>query len=310
MHIPVLLPEVLEYLNPQPGQTFVDCTLGLGGHSKAILEKVGPNGSLLAFEHDPRNRKIAEKNLEKHAPQMQIFPKNFSHFSSCLSQAHISSVDGVLFDLGISSAHLDDAERGFSFRYNGPLDMRMDPQGNQTRAADILRNASVDELIRIFREYGEEKRAARFAHDIVRERTHIPFETTHQLAKFIADRSPHGKHPGGHPATLVFQALRIAVNNELGVLESALEQIIPFLSTGARIGIISFHSLEDRIVKTFFRRYSTRRKNQKYPSAQSSTSEREMPLCTITRKPITPGAQEIAENPRARSARMRVAEKI
>ena len=310
VHTPVLLAEVLEYLAPQPDQVFVDMTLGLGGHTKAILQKTAPRGRVFAFEQDARNLVAAKENLKEFSGRVEIAAMNFVSFPTFLQKHGTKAVDGILFDLGISSAHLDDPERGFSFRHDGPLDMRMKVSDDVPTAADILNSSSETELCQILREYGEVPRAYLLAEKIVARRKQHLFVSTADLAQFVEENTPKGKRAGGgHPAALVFQALRIAVNDELNVLRKTLSQTIEFLRPGARLAVISFHSLEDRIVKEFFRQYSARHKRQKYPSQNMKQNE-QYPLKLITKKAILPTRKEVTQNPRARSARMRVAEKI
>lgn len=309
LHTPVLLSEVLAYLNPQPEQIFVDATLGLGGHAEALLQRIGPTGRLLAFEQDPRNLELAQARLSAYRAQVEFIPENFVHFAAALTARKVSQVDGILFDLGISSRHFDDATRGFSLRLDGPLDMRLNPRKNSATAADLINESPVEELERIFREYGEEPRAKFLARKITEARQEKPFLTTAELKDFIVSLSfKSKKYGGGHPATLVFQALRIAVNDELNVLRQTLPQTLPFLKKGARIVIIAFHSLEDRIAKEFLLAYTPRKKIQKYPRGPLKIPD--LPLQILTAKPLTPSAAEVAHNPRARSARLRAAEKV
>lgn len=307
-HIPVLLSEVLSFLDPQAGEIFCDMNLGLGGHSQEILKRIVPNGKLIGFELDPRNFASAQKNLQKWKEQTLLFRTNFTDFKKHLSENGITAVDGFLFDLGISSLHVDEAARGFSFLQDGPLDMRFDPEAPLS-AQEIIMEFSPEELVRIFREYGEEPRATFFGKKIAEKRKTFSFQTTTDLSDYIASISSRNAK-GHHPATKIFQALRIAVNNELEALEKTLPQTVEMLKPGGRIAVISFHSLEDRIVKNFFRSQSVHEKQQKYPQKSASGDIPALPLKLITKKAILPSRQETEENPRARSARLRVAEKI
>ncbi|MBI5414520.1 16S rRNA (cytosine(1402)-N(4))-methyltransferase RsmH [Candidatus Peregrinibacteria bacterium] len=310
MHIPVLLQEVIEYLRPEENQTFVDATLGLGGHAKEILVRTAPHGKLIGFEQDPRNLSIAKNVLKDFKDRVDFVPKNFIHFAEVLRELKIPRINGVLFDLGISSLHLDEAERGFSLRLNGPLDMRMDPEHTKETAALILNTFSEEALAHIFWKYGEVKRSGFYGRKITEQRSVRPFSTTGELADFIsAHASPHDPKGEKHTVALIFQALRIAVNHELEYLEKVLPETLPFLEPSGRIAVISFHSLEDRIVKTFFNSQSEKEKNQKYPSKVNEKMSK-APLKLITRKCILPSRQESEKNPRARSARLRVAEKV
>jgi len=287
IHIPVLLQEVLTYLKPEPKTVWLDGTVGLGGHSEALLTRVLPEGRLLAMDRDPRNLAMAKQRLSAFTDAVIFVCDSFAQAKSHAYAHGFTSFDGILLDLGFSSAHLQDASRGFSFLASGPLDMRYDPSSQTLTAQEIVNTWSEDQIARIFRVYGEELKARRFAQAIVKERTKHPLTTTTQLADLIEQEVGHrGKI---HPATQIFQALRIAVNDELGELERALPDLVELLKPGGRIAIISFHSLEDRIVKTFFQQCSQ--------------------LNVVTKKPVTATQTEIKQNPRARSAKLRVAEK-
>ncbi len=310
LHTPVLLEAVLEALRPGPGGTIVDATLGTGGHAEEILKKSAPDGKLIGFELDPRNAEIAEKRLSPFRSRAIVVRQSYGNLRKTLHSLGIEGIDGILFDLGVSSLHLDDPARGFSFRQDGPLDMRFSRETNHLTAAEILAHASAYELTRIFREYGEAPYSERYAKAIVDRRTDSPFKTTVDLADFILSLSPRSSRlGGGHPAALVFQALRIAVNHELDALKDTLPATLPLLHSGARIAVISFHSLEDRIVKEFFRKTGPKEKRQKYP--RKAVSQNFASKLKILTKPCTlPTRWEIEQNPRARSARMRVAEKL
>lgn len=302
-HISVLPCEVSSFLIPERGGIFVDATLGLGGHSKSLLlasEKI----TLHAFEHDPHALSIAKENLEAFGERVVYHQENFSRLEECLRG---QKIQGILFDLGVSSLQLDTPERGFSFRTEGPLDMRMNPNTSVT-AKDLIMNESEDFLAKIFREYGEDPYSRKIAREIVVARKAKSFSTTKELAEFIMQKKPfvpNKKVGGGHPAAQIFQALRIAVNRELEVLPLALSQAFSLLDDGGRIVVISFHSLEDSIVKQFFRLHSLREKRNKYiPSANTSPF-----LSLLTKKPVMAMEEEVVKNPRSRSARLRAAEK-
>ncbi|MFC1810301.1 16S rRNA (cytosine(1402)-N(4))-methyltransferase RsmH [Patescibacteria group bacterium] len=309
-HNPVLNKVVENYLQLKKGDTVIDCTLGLGGHSELFLEKIGKNGTLVAFELDEKNLKIASNRLKdiKNKNKILFIHKNFAHLKNEVEERGITNVKLIFFDLGLSSPQVDEADRGFSFMKQGPLDMRFDKNQIQT-AEMILKAYSEKQLEQIFREYGEERMARKYAR-IIKE--NLPIETTTQLAQLIERYAPRppkkGKKVRKHPATQVFQALRIAVNNEIESLKIALTDAINVLDSGGRLIVISYHSLEDRIVKNIIRTES-----------KECLCPKEIPICQcnhkpqvkiITKKPIVPDEEEIEENPRARSAKMRVAEKI
>ncbi|HQD53715.1 MAG TPA: 16S rRNA (cytosine(1402)-N(4))-methyltransferase RsmH [Peptococcaceae bacterium] len=308
-HKPVLLQEVLEFLQPKPGMVFVDGTLGGGGHSKAILEKILPGGKLLAFDQDLDAINAAKQVLTPLGEEnFQLFHRNFRDMAQALSQTAYEKVDGILLDLGVSSYQLDQKERGFSYQYDAPLDMRMD-RTQDFDAAELVNKAGLEELARIIRDYGEEKWAKRIASFIVEERQRNPLRTTGQLVEVIKKAIPNSaRREGPHPSKRTFQALRIAVNRELEILPPALEDALGLLKPGGRMAVITFHSLEDRLVKTAFRK-----------AAQGCVCPKDFPMCVcqqkprvkiITGKPVVPTTEEIADNPRARSAKLRVVEKV
>ena len=308
-HKPVLLQEVLEFLQPKPGMVFVDGTLGGGGPSKAILEKILPGGKLLAFDQDLDAINAAKQVLTPLGEEnFQLFHRNFRDMAQALSQTAYEKVDGILLDLGVSSYQLDQKERGFSYQYDAPLDMRMD-RTQDFDAAELVNKAGLEELARIIRDYGEEKWAKRIASFIVEERQRNPLRTTGQLVEVIKKAIPNSaRREGPHPAKRTFQALRIAVNRELEILPPALEDALGLLKPGGRMAVITFHSLEDRLVKTAFRK-----------AAQGCVCPKDFPMCVcqqkprvkiITGKPVVPTTEEIADNPRARSAKLRVVEKV
>ncbi len=290
-HIPVMLEEVLEYLGPLPDQDFIDGTLGLGGHAKEILERTAPKGRLLGIDKDPANIKRAGKRLEQYKSRVTLVQNSYQNIKQIAYDHGIYPADGILLDLGFSSAHIEDPSRGFSFHHEGPLDMRYDPSQELT-AADIINTWSKEDLAKIFRKLGEERNALKIAAAIVQERQQERISTTSALAKVITGAVPgKGKHVRVHPATRVFQALRIAVNDELNELGHALPKALDTLRPGGTLVVISFHSLEDRIVKRFMK---------------AGHGEA---LNILTKKVVKPTREEILKNPRARSAKLRAAEK-
>ena len=293
-HIPVLLGEVLGLLSPKRGEVALDCTVGAGGHSRAILERITPGGRLIGIDYDSRALELADVALGGVEGAMySLFQGPYSRFKKFLGDAGVDSVDMVLFDLGLSSIQLDDPLRGFSFRFDSYLDMRMDTEGTFT-AADLINSLPEDELAMVFFRYGEERFARRIARRIVEQRKLRPIETTTDLVDIVMASVPHSKSSSRlHPATRVFQAIRIVVNHELIELEEALNQLYEFLPKGARVAVISFHSLEDRIVKQTFRAWVA---SGNY--------------MLLTKRPIRPTPEEIELNPRARSAKLRVVMKI
>ncbi len=318
IHIPVMLEEVLKYLQPRAGGQYVDGTIGGGGHTEAILEQSAPGGRVLGIDSDAQALAGVEKRLASAVrdERLVLVHENFAELARIVNEAGFaSSVDGVLLDLGFSSNQMEDPQRGFSFSVDGPLDMRLD-QSQELSAAELVNNASEQELADIFWRYGEETRSRQVAWRIVRERSRGPITQTAQLARVVSAGVPY--KPGMiHPATRVFQALRIAVNAELERLEAALPQIVDVLSagqtgdaegSGGRMVIISFHSLEDRLVKGYMRR-----------EAMDCICPPGLPVCVcnhkarlrlLTPKPVTPAKHEVQINPRARSAKLRAAEII
>jgi 16S rRNA (cytosine1402-N4)-methyltransferase len=291
-HVPVLLEEALDFLNVRPGGTYVDATLGLAGHSSAIAQRLGAQGRLICFDRDPEAMELAKARLEEvraelgeAMPEVILHPAAFSRAGNLLEPG---SVDGLLADFGVSSLHLDEAHRGFSFRAEGPLDMRMDTRSGVT-AEQVVNQMDENELADLIYEFGEERRSRRIARAIVRAR---PITTTAQLAKVVSAAAPAMKQDRIHAATRTFQALRIYVNDELGEIKALLYHAPRLLKPGGRVVLISFHSLEDRLVKDAFR-----------DGAKDGT------YTVLTRKPVTAGEEEMMRNPRARSAKMRAAEK-
>ena len=301
-HRPVLAAEVVELLTPRPGSLVVDATCGGGGHSEAIL-KAGAD--VLALDQDPEAIRHATKQLVRFGERVTFRRANFRHVDKVLDESGIATIGGALLDLGVSSRQLENAQRGFSMMRNGPLDMRMDPQ-NVVTAASIVNTYTEEELTRLFRDLGEEPAARRIASLIVKERKSAPFEETLSLARAIEKVA--GRHGRRHPATRVFQALRMEVNDELGALAGGLRVLTERLEPGARIAVITFHSLEDRVVKNFFRDRS--REWLDRPEWPAPRRNPEYDLKLITPKPVEPGEEEQRANPRSRSAKLRVAEKI
>ena len=303
MHQPVLYHETIQALNPQRGGRYVDCTVGAGGHAYGILEASSPDGLLLGLDLDPQALTLAQRRLVPFGKRVTLKRSSYTDLRRVLETLGWESVHGILLDLGLSSMQLDTPERGFSFRSDAPLDMRFDPDAPVT-AADLVNTLPEGELADILYRYGEERRARQVARAIVAAR---PVETTRQLAEIVAKATGSGR-PGIHPATRTFQALRIAVNRELDSIEQVLPQAVDVLAPGGRLAVISFHSLEDRIVKQFFRRES--RDCICPPKQPVCTCGHKARITEITRRPIRPSEAEATRNPRARSSRLRVAEKI
>ncbi len=302
-HRPVLYHEIIHALRPQRDGFYVDGTIGAAGHAIGILQSSEPNGRLLGFDVDPQALSIARRRLEKYESRIVLILASYTTLREQLDKLGWKSVDGILLDLGVSSMQLDTANRGFSFRTDAPLDMRFDP-GSPVSAADLVNNLPEKELADLLYQYGEERRSRQVAKTIVQSR---PLYSTVQLAEVVA-RVTSGGRKGLHPATRTFQALRIAVNNELKAIEEVLPQAVNALAQGGRLAVISFHSLEDRIIKGFYRRES--RDCICPPSQPVCTCGHRAELREITRRPIQPQESEMAENPRSRSARLRVAEKL
>ena len=303
-HTPVLLEEAVRALAVQPGGRYIDCTLGGGGHALSILEKSSPGGQLLGIDGDPKAIEAATTRLKGYTDSVRLVKDNFINLQNICFKYDFLPVHGILLDLGLSSMQLaEDDYRGFSFQHESPLDMRMNPDQHIT-AADIINRSSEAELANILRTYGEEPRSRQIARQIVKVR---PIETTLKLAKTV-ERACGGRREKIHPATKTFQALRIAVNHELENLESTLKQAVNLLGFGGRLVVISYHSLEDRIVKQFMQRES--RDCICPPATPSCICGHTASLRLINKKVITPSAQEIKLNPRSRSAKLRAAERI
>ncbi|MDK2985620.1 MAG: rRNA (cytosine1402-N4)-methyltransferase [Clostridia bacterium] len=307
-HIPVLPEEVIENLNLKPGQVVVDCTVGGAGHSLEIIRRITPGGTLVAIDRDEEALAAAKAKLAKYLENIIFINDNFKNISKILENTGIKFIEGVLIDLGVSSHQLDKPYRGFSYMHDAPLDMRMDRKQRFT-AEQLVNEFSEDELARLIWEYGEERWAKRIAQKIVSARKKETIKTTAQLVEIIKSAIPSGARKNGpHPAKRTFQALRIAVNEELTDLDKAIKDAVHCLAQGGRIAIISFHSLEDRIIKNTFKLL-----------AAKCVCPPELPVCQcnhkkelkiISRKPITASNEELQKNPRARSAKLRIAEKV
>ena len=305
MHKSVLLEESIDGLNIKEDGVYVDCTLGFGGHSSEILKRL-KKGLLIAIDQDDMAIKASKERLSKISDNYEIIKCNFVRMKEELLKRGISKVDGILFDLGVSSPQLDIDERGFSYHHDAKLDMRMD-QSKEFSAYDVVNTYDYDKLVKIFREYGEEKYATSVAKQIIKYRENKPIETTLELVDIIKSGMPYKAMRDSHPARKVFQAIRIEVNDELNVLEKALEDAISLLNVNGRICVITFHSLEDRIVKDIFRKYSeVPNEIKKLPFVP----EEYQPVLKIISKGTVPSKKELEENNRARSSRLRIAEKI
>ena len=311
-HTPVLLAECLEYMKLQPQYTFVDATLGGAGHSFEAAKLIGSAGTLIGIDQDEVALAAALRKLgtlpDGMRPRLELVRGNFGDMDEALLSTEVPGVDAFLFDLGVSSVQIDTPSRGFSFKENGPLDMRMDPGKQTLNAAEIINTYNAADLTRVIRAYSDEKWASRIAEFVVKAREKAPIETSAQLVDIVKAAIPaSARRAGGHPATRTFQALRIEVNSELDVLSSGLEAAVRWLNPGGRLVVISYHSLEDRIVKDLFNSYANR-----------CTCPPDLPVCMcgkqpildiVTRKPIVASPEEVARNPRARSAKLRVARK-
>ncbi|WP_226087317.1 16S rRNA (cytosine(1402)-N(4))-methyltransferase RsmH [Mesobacillus sp. S13] len=307
-HTTVLLEETVDGLDIKPDGTYVDCTLGGAGHSELILSKLSEKGKLYAFDQDDIAIANAKEKLAAYGDRLTIIKSNFLYLQEELEKLGVTEVDGILYDLGVSSPQLDTPERGFSYHHDAPLDMRMD-QDAPLSAYDVINEWPYEKLVKIFFQYGEEKFSKQIARKIeaARESKHI--ETTGELVELIKDAIPApARRKGGHPAKRVFQAVRIAVNDELGVFEKSLEQAIDLLSVGGRISVITFHSLEDRICKVTLKKAS---ETPPLPPGLPIIPEEYQPkLKLVNRKPILPSEEELEFNNRARSAKLRIAEKV
>lgn len=309
-HYTVLKKETVEGLAIKPDGIYVDCTLGGAGHSEYLLSQLGPDGHLYAFDQDQKALDFAKQRLQSFVDKGQVtfIKSNFRQLKSKLAELDVMKVDGILYDLGVSSPQLDEAERGFSYHQDAPLDMRMD-QSASFSAHDLVNTYSYNELVKIFFRYGEEKFSKQIAREIERVRANQPIETTAELVEIIKTAIPApARRKGGHPAKRIFQAIRIAVNDELGAVEESLEQAIELLAIHGRISVITFHSLEDRLVKNMFKEYS--QVKELPPGLPVIPDEYQPMLTVINRKPITASELELEENNRSRSAKLRIVEKV
>lgn len=307
-HQSVLVKEAIDYLNIKPTGVYVDATLGGAGHASQIASRLNEDGLLIGIDQDQTAIQAGREKLKTAIPYVKLVRSNFTALPEILDDLKVTDIDGILFDLGVSSPQLDEEERGFSYKYEAPLDMRMD-RSQPFSAAHLVNTASVEELTRIISDYGEERWAKRIGVFIERYRREKQIVTTSQLAEIIKAAIPaSARRTGPHPARRTFQALRIAVNNELKALEKVLEEAIPLLRQGGRIVVISFHSLEDRIIKNFFAK-----------EAKGCQCPKELPVCQcnnqprlkiLTKKPVVPTPDEISQNARARSSKLRSAEKL
>lgn len=307
-HYSVMLAETVDSLNIKPGGVYVDCTLGGAGHSARILEKMGGDGKLVGIDRDEYAIQKASQRLEKYKDNILLIKGNFCDAPELLSENGIHKIDGVVADLGVSSFQLDNADRGFSYMHDAPLDMRMSRQ-DKLSAYDVVNGYEEKELSRIINLYGEERFASKIAYNICRTREKQPIKTTAELAEVVKNSIPaKNRADGPHPAKRTFQAIRIEVNGELDVIDKMILGLFPMLESGGRMGVITFHSLEDRIVKHTFAEL-----------AKGCECPPDFPVCVcgkkpqgvvVTKKPILPSEQELEENPRSRSAKLRVCEKI
>ena len=309
-HTTVLLHEAIAALAIKPAGIYVDCTLGGGGHSREILKQLGPTGHLFSFDQDQTAIDYNQDNLADYlaSGQVTFIKSNFANLRTELTARGIDQVDGIVYDLGVSSPQFDNAARGFSYQHDAPLDMRMDQSADLT-AQTVVNTWPYADLVRIFYRYGEEKFSKQVARAIERHREVASIETTGQLVDIIKEAIPaRARRTGGHPAKRVFQAIRIAVNNELGVLETSLEQAVDLINVHGRVSVITFQSLEDRLVKTIFKEHSDL--PELPPGLPVIPAEMQPDYRLVSRKPIVPSAEEIAANRRARSARLRVIERL
>lgn len=307
-HVPVLLRETMDALAVRPGGVYIDCTVGGGGHSAEILRLSSPDGRLIGFDQDDNALAAAGERLAPFGGRVRLVRTNFAEIAAVVDRLGIGPVDGVLMDIGVSSHQFDEGERGFSYHHDAPLDMRMD-RTSPLSAAVVVNEWPEEEIARVIREYGEERWASRIAQFIARARSERPVETTGQLVEIIKAAIPAAaRREGGHPARRTFQAIRIAVNDELGVLQRGLEGALQVLKPGGRLAVITFHSLEDRIVKQTFACW-----------AKPCTCPPDIPVCVcgkrplaepVTRKPVKASAEELKDNPRSRSATLRAVAKL
>jgi 16S rRNA (cytosine1402-N4)-methyltransferase len=304
-HTPVLLAQVIDALRVRADGIYMDCTFGRGGHTRALLEKLGPDATVVAIDRDPQ-AVASGRALASEDPRVSIEQANFDRVAAVAAAHRVTGrVNGMLFDLGVSSPQLDDAARGFGFQQDGPLDMRMDPAVGES-AAEWLARASADDIARVLRDFGEERHAKRIARAIVTQRENRPIETTRQLAEIVAATERRAAGSRRHPATRTFQAIRIHINGELEALDSALQQVPDILAPGGRLAVVSFHSLEDRRVKRFMRAHS---RPPSVPKGMPVIPEGPPPPLRVVGRALRASAEEVRANPRARSAVLRVAER-
>lgn len=307
-HTTVLLKETVDGLKLKENGTYVDCTLGGAGHSSYLLSQLSSEGKLYAFDQDDTALQNAKEILAPFQAQVTLIKSNFQYLKEELNERGVEKVDGILFDLGVSSPQLDTPERGFSYHHDAPLDMRMDLESDLS-AYEVVNHWPYEELVKIFFRYGEEKFSKQVARKIEAKRAQSPIKTTGELVEIIKEGIPAAaRRTGGHPAKRIFQAIRIAVNNELKVFEQAIEQAIELLNPGGRISVITFHSLEDRICKSAFKKAAEL--PQLPPNLPVIPKEFQPIVKLVTRKPILPTEEELNANNRARSAKLRIAEKI
>ncbi len=294
IHVPVLLEEVVTWLRPRAKGCYLDCTIGLGGTAERILRASEPDGILIGIDQDPNAIACTRTRLQAYESRVHLFCENFQDVKAVMNLADRERVDGILFDLGVSSAQLDQPERGLSFQHDGPLDMRMNPARGQS-VEDLVNALPETQLANMIHALGEERYSRRIARAIVHARRRVPLRTTMDLSRLIQQSVPRSYRSGRlHPATRTFQAFRIAVNNELGALKTGLDEVVDILAPGGRLCVISFHSLEDRLVKQAFRRLTQEAPDQ---------------WVALTKKPVSPSEEERRANPRARSAKLRVIER-
>lgn len=309
-HVTVLLKETVDQLNIKAEGIYVDCTLGGGGHSEYLLSQLNEKGHLYCFDQDEQALLHAKQRLkeEEQAGKMTFIHSNFRHLKEQLAQRGVTEVDGIIYDLGVSSPQLDEAERGFSYHQDAPLDMRMD-RSQALSAYEVVNTYPYADLVRIFYRYGEEKFSKQIARKIEQVRSEAPIQTTGELVEIIKAAIPApARRKGGHPAKRIFQAIRIEVNDELGAEESSLEQALTLLKVGGRVSVITFHSLEDRIAKMLFKEYSEVQADLP-PGLPIIPEEYQPEYRLITKKPIVASAEELEMNHRARSAKLRVIER-
>ena len=308
-HKPILLNEVIEGLDIKSDGVYLDLTLGRAGHSKEILKRLSLNGLLIGIDQDEEAISYSRVELSKISNRYKIVKSNFSNIKNILSDLNISTLDGALFDLGVSSPQFDEDYRGFSYRFNNKLDMRMDLSSSLT-AYDVVNTYSFKELLRVFKEYGEDKYSYNIAKNIVKERDIKPIVTTFDLVDIIKRSKPLKElNKVGHPAKQIFQAIRIEVNNELNVLKKALEDVINSLNINGRVCVITFHSLEDRIVKNLFKKYSVVEGNR-INDFRKAKDIKEANFIEVNKKVIVPSEEEIINNPRSKSAKLRILKRV